>query len=296
MSDKALRRQQRAAARRLAELAAAGDPARGRSRVEAQKLRDERIKALQAAKAEAEAARAELAKRETERQTFFGRMWATEKARKRRQENTPTEAEAERVAFHAMLAEERAKQNAAELERKRAAGLLYEPVGQGGGDAVAALFSCSTLWDYNEQRLNDDGTGAFVNSQLLTGRQVLHLWWAANLIAEAGGEQASYAQGTAPHWPSPDGDITYRETDMARLVECEFLEWEHGIGGGSHHPALRRAHEGDRGGLPREPGARDQAVSRTRTTPACRSGQLPRRSEQRTALAVAAVDSSVTSS
>jgi hypothetical protein len=37
----------------------------------------------------------------------------------------------------------------------------------------------------------------------------------------------------AEQWPSPDRDITYRETDMARLVECEFLEWERGIGSGS---------------------------------------------------------------
>ena len=28
-----------------------------------------------------------------------------------------------------------------------------------------------------------------------------------------------------------DRDITYRETDLARLVECELLEWERGIGG-----------------------------------------------------------------
>ena len=196
-------------------------------------LSEEQIQTARTARGELQAAREELARRDGETQSIWARMWASEAANKRRRENTPTAFEAERKAHHDMLAEEQAKRNADDLERRRAAGLLYEPVGFGGGDVVAALFSCATLWDYNEQRLNDDGTGAFINSQLLTGRQVLHLWWAANLIAEAGGEQASYPQGTAPHWPSRDRDITYRETDMARLVECEFLEWERGIGGGS---------------------------------------------------------------
>ena len=233
MSDKALKRQEKAASRRLAEIRATGDPGRGLAPTQAQTLRDEQIQTARTAKAELRAAREELARREGETQSIWARMWASEAANKRRRENTPTDFEAERKAHHDMLAEEQAKRNAEELERKRAAGLLYEPVGFGGGDAVAALFSSATLWDYTELRLNDDGTGAFITSQLLTARQVLHLWWAANLIAEAGGEQASYVQGTAPHWPSPDGDITYRETDMARLVECEFLEWERGIGSGS---------------------------------------------------------------
>jgi hypothetical protein len=137
---------------------------------------------------------------------------------------------AERKEFHSMLKTESDKRNEADLQRKRDAGLLYEPVGFGGGDGAAALFSCATLWGYVEQKLNPDGKGGFVNAQLLTARQILHLWWAANLIEEAGGEQAQFVKGTAPHWPDRGGDILYREPDMARLVEAKFLEWERGIG------------------------------------------------------------------
>ena len=109
-----MKRQEKAASRRLAELSAAGDPGRGLAPAQAQPLRDERIKALRAAKAEAQAARAELAKRETEKQTVWGRIFATEAANKRRKENTPTDAEAERVAFHTELKREQDAKNAAE--------------------------------------------------------------------------------------------------------------------------------------------------------------------------------------
>jgi hypothetical protein len=129
-----------------------------------------------------------------------------------------------------MLKSESDRKNAEDLQRKRELGLLYEPTGLGGGDGAAALFSCATLWDYTEEKLNPDGKGGMIVAQILTARQILHLWWAANLIEEAGGEQASFVKGTAPHWPDRSGEILYRERDMARLVEAEFLEWERGIG------------------------------------------------------------------
>ena len=88
MSDKALKRKRRPRAAASLNFQPAGDPGRGLAPAQAQPLRDQQIKALRAAKAEAQAARAELAKRETEKQTVRGRIFATEAANKRRKENT----------------------------------------------------------------------------------------------------------------------------------------------------------------------------------------------------------------
>jgi len=181
-----------------------------------------------------DAAKAQLKAREKQdNSTIFGRMrWAPE-FRKNLSDDEKAAADkfaAERKDFHKMLKAESDKRNEADLQRKRELGLLYEPTGMGGGDGAAALFSCATLWDCVDMKLNPDGKGGLVNAQLLTARQILHLWWAANLIEEAGGEQASFVKGTAPHWPDRGGEIIYRERDMARLVEARFLEWERGIG------------------------------------------------------------------
>ena len=228
MSDKALRRRERDASRRLADIAAGGDPGRGLPSDAAQAARDSRIVAARAARAEADAARAALSQREANKQTFFARMFATEAANKRRQANAPTDAEAERKAFHAELKRERDARNAADLERRRAAGLLYEPTGDGGGDTVAALFSSSALWAFTEMKIQEDG---FVG-QILNARHVLALWWASNLIAEHGGEAATIVGSTAPHWPDAEGDIMFRAGDIAHLERNGFIEVERQPGSG----------------------------------------------------------------
>ena len=83
MSDKALRRLERDASRRLADIAAGGDPGRGLPSDAAQAARDSLIIAARAARAEADTARAALSQREANKQTFFGRMFASEAANKR---------------------------------------------------------------------------------------------------------------------------------------------------------------------------------------------------------------------
>jgi len=232
MSDKSLKRQEKAASRRLAEIAVAGDPGRGLSRAEGQPLRDERIRSAQTAKAQALAVRAELAQRETEKQTVWGRIWATEAANKRRRDNTPTGFEREREAFHAELKREQDKRNAAEHERRRAAGLVWEPVGPAGGIEVAAVFSSATLWQATANEIRD---GAH-HEPSLHARDIAHLWWSLNLIAASGGS-ATFAAGPGrcpPHWPSYDREavdgITYRENCLAQLERLGYLAIERGAG------------------------------------------------------------------
>jgi hypothetical protein len=53
-----------------------------------------------------------------------------------------------------------------------------------------------------------------------------------------------------------------KRRDVARLVECEFLEWERGGGGGSLIIlTVRRTHGGDRDRLPRNAGGRADGVT-----------------------------------
>jgi hypothetical protein len=115
-SDKALRRREQEASRRLAQIAAEGDPGRSLPRDEAQAARDALIVRAQEARSVRETARAELANRDAEKQSYFARMVSSLAQDKRRKENTPTAAEAERVAFLAEL-----KREQDEKERGRAA-------------------------------------------------------------------------------------------------------------------------------------------------------------------------------
>ena len=230
-SDKSLRRAEAEAIATLQDFRQAPDPGKGLPVDRAREARDAAIARGREAKAQLDAARTELASRESEKQSWFQRAFAHDAASKRRREGTPTAAEKGMVEFHRDLATAQAERNAEALERKRKAGLLYEPTGTGGGDGAAALFSCATLWDYTEEKLNPDGSGNFVVAQILTGRQVLHLWWAVNLIEEAGGAEARFLKERPPHWPDREGEIPFREADMARLVECKFLGWERGAGG-----------------------------------------------------------------
>ena len=53
-----------------------------------------------------------------------------------------------------------------------------------------------------------------------------------NLIAEHGGEAATFAAGTAPHWPDQDGDLPFRPSDIAHLERNGFIEVERQLGAG----------------------------------------------------------------
>jgi len=112
------------------------------------------------------------------------------------------------------------ERNRLERERRRAAGMLYEPTGQGGGDGPAALFSSDVLWTFTEWKIQKDG----IAGQIFTGRDILTLWWVSNLIEEHGGEPATFAANTIPHWPGIYGEIRFREADIAHLKKNGFIE------------------------------------------------------------------------
>jgi hypothetical protein len=105
--------------------------------------------------------------------------------------------------------------------------MLYEPVTVGGGDGPAALFSSSVLWEYTERKVQANG----IVGQILTGRHIHALYWCSNLIEEHGGEAATFAANTIPHWPDIDGDILFREADIAHLQRNGFIEVDKQVGG-----------------------------------------------------------------
>jgi hypothetical protein len=173
---------------------------------------------------------AEHARRETEKQSLWERMFATEAANKRRRENTPTPAEAERAAHHAMLAEEQAKRNAAEHERRGAAGLVWEPVGPAGGIEVAAVFSSAVLWDATADEIRD----GVHHEPTLHLRDIAHLWWILKPIEAAGGSVTIPAGPgrQPPHWPGYDrvaiDGIKYREDSLNHLAKLGYITIERG--------------------------------------------------------------------
>jgi len=114
------------------------------------------------------------------------------------------------------------------IEQARAAGRLYEPVREGGGLTVAAVFGSSVLWGFCDYRLTEDPDepGTFVASQILSGSQLLHLYWALCLIEESEGEECTIPNGTVPHWPGRDGKVNWRQSDLGHLRQTEFIEVE----------------------------------------------------------------------
>ena len=129
-----------------------------------------------------------------------------------------------------MLKAEGDKKNAEDLERRRAAGLIWEPVAEGGGDACAAVFSSRVIWDALANTTHADGT---MHEAWLDLRHVAHLLYFANIIAEAGGVTARlpYTEQTAlPHWPIGDNThfegIRFRKQDLNHLVGCGFFTVE----------------------------------------------------------------------
>jgi hypothetical protein len=44
--------------------------------------------------------------------------------------------------------------------------------------------------------------------------------------------EATFAAGTAPHWPDGDGEIPFRESDIAHLERNGFIEVERQLGAG----------------------------------------------------------------
>ena len=107
-----------------------------------------------------DATRAELSQRETQERNILARMWAAPGNRKNRSDADNDRIDqqvAERKAHHAEMKAAQDERNAAELQRRREAGLLYEPTDPSGGDTVAALFSSSVLWGYTETKIQQDG-------------------------------------------------------------------------------------------------------------------------------------------
>lgn len=225
LSKEQLRSAEHDALAHLAKIRAADPP-------QTPEARDQVIADARATRDRLHTTRAEISRRETHEKNIIARMWAAPGNRKNRSEEENARIDkgvAERKAHHAEMKAAQDARNAAELQRRREAGLLYEPTDPSGGDTVAALFSSSVLWGYTETKIQQDG---FVG-QILDARHIITLWWAANLIAEHGGESASYPRERPPHWPDPDREFPFRDSDLAHLAANKLLEVEFGSGSGS---------------------------------------------------------------
>jgi len=132
----------------------------------------------------------------------------------------------ERVAFHAFLKDEVDVRNAETLERRRAAGLVYQPTsGVGGGHEMAALFSSDVLWGWLELRMNPAAGGGQTNQAILTGAQISMLWWAGSVIAENDGE-ASFQYLDPPRWQQMFPGTRFRTgDDLQRLADVKLIEF-----------------------------------------------------------------------
>jgi hypothetical protein len=189
------------------------------------------IRRAEDAKRLSDAAKKELKAREvSDKESNWSRFWFSEGNRKNRgsrYNDAHDKAVAERKEFHKMLKAESDKKNAADLERRRAAGLIWEPVAEAGGDACAAVFSSRVVWDALVNTTRADGT---MQEAWLDLRHVAHLCYFANIIAEACGVTARlpYTEQTAlPHWPIGDNThfegIRFRKQDLNHLVGCGFF-------------------------------------------------------------------------
>jgi hypothetical protein len=231
-SEKALRRAELRAQRELAAIAAEGDPGRGLRLDEAKAARDAQITRAHEARAARETARAELANHEQEKRSLWDRMFAAEATNKRRRDGTPTEFEQARRKFHDELGAANAARNAAEHERQRQQGLVWEPVGPAGGVEVAAVFSSSVAWDATANEIRD----GVLHEPSLHLRDLAHLWWTLNAI-EAGGGSVTIPSGPGrmpPRWPAYDREaidgILYREDSVSHLAKLGYLTIERGDG------------------------------------------------------------------
>ena len=139
-------------------------------------------------------------------------------------------ADAERKAFHAELKAAQDKRNAAEHERRRVAGLVCEPVADGGGVEVAALFSSAVVWEATASEIRD----GIHHEPSLHLRDIAHLWWALNAIAAGGGSVTTPAGPgrMPPRWPDYDrvaiDGIKYREDSVHHLAILGYLTIERG--------------------------------------------------------------------
>ena len=231
LSDKSLRRAEREAISTLASLR--DDPGRGLPPDAAREARDRAIVAAHETRERLDAVRAEKESRAegSAAKAWWGRFVQSEDYRSRRtaEQNARIDsARAERVAFHAMLAEENGKRSAEALERRRAAGLVWEPTGPAGGAEAGAVFSSSVLWDSMKEEIRDNE----LVEPALHLRDLSHLWWALNAITEGGGSVTvpSGPGRLPPSWPSYDriaaDGVRFREESLAHLAKAGYLTLE----------------------------------------------------------------------
>jgi len=230
-SERELKRAEKDARAHLAKIRAT-DPGKDLPRDQAQAVRSEAIARAREARAQLDAVRAEARAQHEEKQSYFGRMVASLAQEKRRKENAPTPAEAERVQFHAEIAAAQAERNAEALAQRKAAGLVWEPVGPAGGVEAGAVFSSATVWDSMKDEIRDGAR----HEPTLHARDLVHLWWSLNAV-QAGGGSVTIPAGAGklpPSWPAYDvqaaDGIKYREDSIRQLAKLGYLAVEQGAG------------------------------------------------------------------
>ena len=236
MSDSALTKAERALraefAKARADLAANGPPDHTVVAEETRKLAEKKARF---AGVTGELRARELAAAEHERTRILeewesrsAQMAGTPNLAQQKAERAAAKAkfDVERVAFHAHLKDEVDARNAETLERRRAAGLVYQATGQAGGHEMAALFSSDLLWGFLELRMNPTADGGQTHKAILTGPQISMLFWVGSVIAENRGE-ASFQYLDPPRWQQMFPGTRFRTgNDLQRLADVGLVEFE----------------------------------------------------------------------
>lgn len=121
------------------------------------------------------------------------------------------------------LAAKRQREAATRRAEKVKAGLIWEPPGgwdADGADALAAVFGASLLFDYLDRR-GLDGRG---QDPILHMPHLVFLHTALGLIAENGGEEATFDIGRMPRLP--EGFSGDRNRILEHLVVNQLLDVE----------------------------------------------------------------------
>jgi hypothetical protein len=185
MSTRQLEKQARDAKKRMESIKRDGSPGKGLSGHEAEKARASSIESAKQAAAVASATKRELERRAGEERrtlrerfrggpSFHERLAAAEESKQRLKK--------ESREFNLEMARAMKEREAAEHARKVAAGLVYQPVGDGGGDAAAAVFSSAATWRAVKREIRADRLA----EPSLDARTLVHLWHILNLLEEAG--------------------------------------------------------------------------------------------------------------
>jgi hypothetical protein len=217
-SDTTLERLADEADRTLAEIRRAGTPATRTEQAEV-------IARAESAAQVRDAARAEMARREPDPKPE-PRWSDLARDQKRRQEGAE-KSRADHKEFVREIAAEKNARVEQERARKIKEGLVWTPAGEGGGDAVAAVFSSAFVWDSTVREIRD---GKLIEP-LLDTRALVALWWALNLIEASGGVSATIPNlepgRRPPGWPaydveSPDG-MKLRLADVKQLEANGYI-------------------------------------------------------------------------